>query len=67
MDQTPYLKWRNELYEIQDKIDNYDEAYYDKIDTYTAEQIKESHAEYKSGRELILNELEAHYRKEPAH
>ena len=65
MDQTPYLKWRNELYVIQEKIDNYDDAYYTKIESYTDEEVKASHAEYVSGRELILNEIEAHYGKEP--
>ena len=65
MEYTPYLKWRYELANIQEKIDNLEDAHYDRIENYNDAQIKEVEIDYKVDRQKIVDELEAHYKKEP--
>ena len=65
MEYTPFLKWRYELANIQEKIDNFDEAFYDRVSNYNEAQIKEAEIDYKEDRSRLTAELEAHYKKEP--
>lgn len=71
MPEITYRQWRGELTQIQQKIDAFDEAFYDKIcDNPIPTDILEEQKltdEYNVERKKLTGELEAHYAKEPMH
>ena len=68
MTDDTYMKWRLELADHQEAIDNLEDAYFDKIcdETLTESDLAKAEIEYKIERRRLVAKLEAHYKSEPA-
>ena len=68
MTDDTYMKWRLELADHQEAIDNLEDAYFDKIcdEAFASKSdLAKAQIEYKIERRRLVRKLEAHYMREP--
>jgi hypothetical protein len=56
-----YVQWRKELDTLQTKIDEFDEAFYDKFDSIPVDELRKAEEEYKIERQKLIDALNDHY------
>lgn len=64
-----YQMWRKALHDLQIKIDNFDNNFWDSLieSNLEDEALYKALKNYEIDRQKLVDELEAHYKSEPNH